>query len=132
MFLRALAAAAAALLLAAGARAGEVVAHPSVRLDPADIRDVYLGERQIAGEVKLRPVDNVAAHEEFLASVLQTTRKNYQARWTRKSFREGLIVPPLKGSDVEVLSFVRSTPGAVGYISGSAGPDAGVQVLHRF
>ena len=110
--------------------AGEVIGHPSVKLDAVDIRDVYLGEKQLAGDFRLAPVDNLAAQEEFLAAVLQTNLRSYQARWTRKTFREGIRAPPVKGSDAEVMSFVRSTPGALGYLSGSAG--VGVIVLTRF
>jgi len=66
----------------------------------------------------------------FLATVLQTNARNYAARWRRLTFREGLRSPPVKGSDAEVMSFVRSTPGAIGYLAGQAGP--GVNVLERF
>lgn len=111
------------------ARAGEVIAHPSVVLDADEIRDVYLGEKQFAGAIKLVVVDNRALQTEFLGKVLQTDERKYAARWTRKSFREGLAAPTLKGSDAEVIAFVRATPGALGYVSTSAG---GVKVLERF
>lgn len=110
--------------------AGDVIAHPDVRMDFAEIRDVYLGEKQLAGDVKLLPSDNLAAQDRFLAAIVQTTDRNYRARWTRKAFRDGLRAPTVKGSDAEVMSFVRATPGAVGYLVGKAGP--GVAVLGDF
>lgn len=116
-------------LVPGGAVAGEVIAHPSVDLSAAEIRDVFLGERQWLGDLKLVPVDNLAAHHQFLAKVLQTDVPKYAARWIRKSFREGLAAPLVKGSDAEVTAFVRSTPGAVGYVST---PSAGVKVLDQF
>jgi hypothetical protein len=112
------------------ARAGEVIAHPSVKLGASDIRDVYLGEKQFESSLRLIPVDNAAAQEEFLSAILQTNQRQYQARWVRKTFREGLPAPPVKDNDAAVRSFVRSTPGAVGYVSGSGG--AGVVVLDRY
>ncbi len=112
------------------ARAGEVIAHPSVKLGAAEIRDVYLGEKQLDGNRRLIPVDNAAAQDEFLAAILQTNRRNYQARWIRKTYREGLHAPPVKDNDAEVRSFVRLTPGAIGYVSDSGG--AGVVVLDRY
>ena len=118
------------LACAPPARAGEVVAHPSVLLKISDIRDVYLGEKQLSGDIRLVPVDNSATQEVFLAAVLQTNARNYAARWRRKAFRDGISPPPVKGSDAEVMSFVRSTPGAIGYIAGTAG--AGVIVLDKF
>lgn len=124
---------AAALALAAPglALAGEVIAHPYVNLNADDIRNVYLGEKQLAGSLRLVPVSNSAIQDEFLAKVLQTDEQKYQARWIRKRFREGLTPPPTKGSDAEVLSFVRSTPGAVGYVS-SVGDGTGIKVLEKF
>lgn len=112
-----------------GAAAGEVVAHPSVNLSAAEVRDVFLGERQWLGDLKLVPVDNLAAHDQFLSRVLQTDSPKYAARWLRKSFREGLAAPPMKGSDSEVIEFVRATRGAIGYLSA---PATGVKVLASF
>lgn len=123
----AIVAAAAMPMSAAG---GEVIAHPSVKLDASDLRDVYLGEMQIAEGQRLIPVDNLAARDAFLANVLQTNERSYVARWARKSFREGLHPPTVRGSDVEVMIFVRSTPGAVGYLAGKAGP--GVVTIANF
>lgn len=112
------------------AHAGEVIAHPQLMLDAEEIRDVYLGEKQLAGHLKLLPVDNSAIQNEFLAKVLQTDARKYAARWTKKSFREGLAIPAVKGSDAEVIAYVRSTPGAIGYIGGTA--PSGVKLLAKF
>ena len=117
------------LALTGAARAGEVIAHPSVSLDEEEVRDLFLGERQFAGKLRLVPVDNLALQPEFLAKVLQTDARKYAARWVRKTFREGLRAPRVKGSDAEVIEFVRSTPGAVGYVNKVAGD---VKVLAQF
>jgi hypothetical protein len=118
-----------ALLAPVQAQAGEVIAHPSVTLSASEVRDVFLGERQFVGNLRLVPVDNSAVRSEFLANVLQTDLQKYSSRWRRKTFREGLAAPSLKGSDAEVIEFVRSTPGAIGYVKDSA---TGVQVLEKF
>lgn len=112
--------------------AGEVIAHPFVNLSIDDIRNVFLGEKQLEGSLKLVPVGNLAVQSEFLAKVLQTDERKYQARWLRKTFREGLAPPPVKGSDAEVIAFVRSTPGAVGYVSNLGAATGGVKVLESF
>ena len=50
------------------------------------------------------------------------------AYWQRQIF-SGRGVPPLvKGSDAQVLDYVRSTPGAIGYV-GASTPTEGVKVL---
>lgn len=116
-------------LWACSALAGSVIAHPSVELSADEIRLVFLGEKQLAGRLRLVPVDNLVARPQFLEKVLQTDERKYAARWLRKSFREGHSAPAVKGSDAEVLLFVRSTPGAVGYVEG---PVLGVKVLETY
>jgi hypothetical protein len=120
------------LVLPMATRAGEVIAHPEVELNSDDIRNVYLGEKQWIGGLRLVPVSNSAIEPRFLAEILQTDAAKFQARWVRKRFREGMTPPPTKGSDAEVIFFVRSTPGAIGYISGSVDGVAGVKVLEKF
>ena len=39
-----------------------VIAGPDVRLSPDDIRELYLGDKEFSGEVRLVPVDNQAAY----------------------------------------------------------------------
>ena len=117
------------LVLPLGARAGDVIVNGEVTLTLDEVRDVFLGEKQRAGTLLLLPVDNAAAQPEFLAKVLQTDAQKYYSRWARKSFREGLVAPALKGSDAEVIAFVRSTRGAIGYVKRRA---PGFKVVQSF
>ena len=117
-------------LLTPAGWAGEIIAHDTVQLSIAEVRDVYLGERQLLGSVRLVAVNNASMYSEFLATVLQTNPRQYAARWTRKSFREGLVPPDMKGGDAEVIAFVKATPGAVGYVRSGAG--SGAKVLDSF
>jgi hypothetical protein len=109
--------------------AGELVAHASVTLSADEVRDVFLGEKQLAAGVKLVPVDNAAVQQEFAAKLLHIEVPKYTSLWMKKSFREGLNAPAVKSNDAEVLAFVKSTPGAVGYVSVAP---AGVRVIARF
>ena len=109
--------------------AGEVIAHPAVNLSPDEVREVFFGDKQFAGSVKLVPIDNAAQQPEFLAKVLQIDGVKYSARWTKRAFREGLAAPSLKGSDAETIAFVKATPGALAYVAGSS---SGVKVLHKY
>jgi hypothetical protein len=123
----------AALLLALGchasAHAGEVIAHPSVTLNADEVKELFFGDKQLAGNQKLVPIDNAAQQADFLARVLHSDGAKYAARWTKKAFREGLTAPTHLGSDAETIAFVKSTPGAVACI---AGPSSGVKVLHKY
>ncbi len=127
--LRALATCTLALAACASAGAGEVIAHPSVMLSAEEVKDVYFGDKQLLGNIKLVPLDNAAQQAEFLAKVLLTDSTKYAARWTKKAFREGLTAPLVRGSDAEAMAFVRATPGAVAYV---AGPSSNVKVLYRY
>jgi hypothetical protein len=106
-----------------------VIAHPSVALSADEVRDVFTGDKQFAGSTKLVPVDNAAIQDEFLGKVVKIDAKKYNSLWVKKSFRGGLAIPPVKGGDAEIAAFVKSTPGAVGYVSA---PVDGVKSLGKF
>ena len=103
-----------------------VITHPGLTLSADDIKDVYIGQMQMAGSIRLVPVDNGAAQEAFLARVVRMEVGRYNTAWIKKAFRDGVSAPALKAGDAEVLEFVRRTPGAVGYVRVVA---AGVNVV---
>lgn len=102
-----------------------VIASPEVRLSGEQVREVFLGKRQFAGDVLLRPVDNVPARPEFVSRALQMDVVRYESHWTRKSFREGMHPPSLKSSDRDVINYVSHTRGALGYVT-AAPADANI------
>lgn len=106
-----------------------VIAHPSVNLASADVRDLFLGDKQFAGGTKLIPVDNSAVQDDFVSKALKMDSAKYSSTWTKKSFREGLNPPPMKTSDLEVADYVKRTPGAVGYVKTAP---AGVAVVTKY
>ncbi|MBX3667501.1 MAG: phosphate ABC transporter substrate-binding protein [Rhodocyclaceae bacterium] len=114
-----------------GTRAQQVVviANPALQLTAADLPDIFLGEKQFAGSVKLLPVDNSGLQEQFLNKALSMDAAKYNGRWVKKSFRDGVNPPPIKSGDAEVGEYVKRTPGAVGYV-GSA--PAGVTVVNKY
>jgi hypothetical protein len=93
-----------------------VICNSGVALAPADVRDVFMGEKQFAGSTKLLPADNSAAQSVFLGKVLKMDAGKYSVAWTKKSFREGANPPPVKGSDAEAIEYVKRTPGACSYV----------------
>jgi len=119
-----------ALAVFCGAAAADgpvIITNPALTLSVDDVRDVYLGEKQMAGNVKVMPVENASAQAGFLSQVIKLDAAKYATAWTKKSFRDGLTPPPVKTTDAEVIDFVKRTPGGVGYV-GSA-PGAGVNVV---
>jgi hypothetical protein len=117
-----------AALLTAGcavARAADlyVICNARVSLGAADVRDLFLGEKQFSGTVKLVPIDNGAAQSMFLDRVLKMNIGKYSTTWTKKSFRDGLNPPLVAGSDVEAVALVKRTPGACSYVTTLEGVD---------
>lgn len=106
-----------------------VVCNSGTTLAADEIFDVFLGGKQFSGGLKLAPVDNAAAQDEFLAKALRMNGAKYSALWTKKSFRDGIRQPPVKGGDAETLEFVRKTPGGVGYVRTSP---SGVKVISKY
>ncbi len=121
------------LLLALNiARAADlyVICNSGVTLAPTDVRDVFMGDKQFAGPVKLLPADNSTAQGAFLSKVLKMDASKYSVAWTKKSFREGANPPPVKGSDAEALEYVKRTPGACSYVGSQ--PAAGVLTVASY
>ncbi|HEY4969504.1 MAG TPA: hypothetical protein VII35_06330 [Steroidobacteraceae bacterium] len=123
-----------ALLMAAWvpcAHAGDlyIACSAGVTLTMADVRDVFLGEKQFAGPVKLLPVDNEAAQAEFLGKVMKMDATKYTTTWTKKSFRDGSTPPSVKSGDGEVVEFLKHTPGGCGYMG--VAPPAGLTLIGK-
>ncbi|MCM2279912.1 MAG: phosphate ABC transporter substrate-binding protein [Oligoflexia bacterium] len=106
-----------------------VIGNPDVTLSSSEIADAFLGEKQIAGSTKLVPVDNKALQKDFLSKVLNMDNVKYNSSWTKKSFRDGIPAPKVKSNDADVIEFVKSTPGAIGYVSS---PASGVNTLAKY
>lgn len=115
-------------LAALGGRASAgdvyVVCSTGVSVSAADVRGMYLGEKQFAGGVKLQLADNASLQSAFLEKVLTMDSAKYSAVWTKKSFRDGANPPVVKNTDAEILEYVKHTVGACGYISSPPPADA--------
>ena len=69
------------------------------------------------------PVDlpeSAAAREAFSAAVHGKAVSAVHAFWQQQIFSGRAVPPAEKASDEQVIAFVRSTPGAVGYVSAGA------------
>lgn len=106
-----------------------VVAHSSVNLSADEVRDVFVGEKQSAGSVRLVVLDNGSAQGDFLAKVVKVDAAKYASIWAKKGFREGINPPAVKGGDAEIIAAVKGTPGAIGYVSKAP---ADVKVIQKY
>ncbi len=106
-----------------------VICNSRVQLTSTDVRDLFLGEKQFAGALKLVPVDNSVAQTVFLEKVLKMNAAKYSTTWIKKAFRDGINPPLVMGSDIEAVAYVKRTPGACSYVTTPDGQD--VVVISR-
>jgi hypothetical protein len=107
-----------------------VICHSGVDLSEADVKEVFLGEKQSAGSIKIVLSDNKARQDEFLQKGLSMSKTKYEAQWAKRSFREGIPEPTRHDGDADVLSFVKSNEGGVGYVG--TPPGTGVKVIKKY
>ncbi len=81
---------------------------------------------------KVLPVDQPprsSVRIDFSQTVLRKEVDAVKSYWQTQLF-SGIATPPLElASDAEVLSYVRSNAGAIGYVSRGASPGDGVKVV---
>lgn len=123
--------AASALCFSAKAWSAElyVISNSALSIDPGALKAIFLGDTQFSGSVKLDVTDNSAAQTVFLSKVIGMDKAKYDAAWVKKSFRDGVSQPPARGSDAEVIDFVKKTPGGVGYVISAP---AGVKIIQQY
>ena len=85
----------AAFAYAAAAADVYVIANNSLRMTPAELREVYLGERQFAEGRRLVPMDNASLQRDFVSRVVGIEPAKYSTVWAKKGFREGLNPPDM-------------------------------------
>lgn len=107
-----------------------VIENNSLGVTADDVKEIFLGLKQTTGTSILRPVDNKPIQDEFLQKALGITKARYDAQWIKRSFQEGLNQPTALTSDSEVVSFVKSNKGGIGYVT--AEPGAGVKVVKKY
>jgi len=103
-----------------------VIVNPQVKgtqVPRAVLASIFLKEASRWGDGSpVVPVDQSVRSEvrrTFSSRILDRPLLDVQVYWQRK-MTTGLVPPPVKTSDDEVIAFVSSTPGAIGYVSAEA------------
>ncbi|MDX8379670.1 MAG: hypothetical protein R8K48_06450 [Gallionella sp.] len=103
------------------ALAGEVVvigdAHLG-KLDVATVQKLFTGKLIQVNGINVTTVNRVPGplRERFLRTYLHISEGKYTAYWAKRLF-VGKGAPPRElSSETDVIQFVKSTPGAIGYI----------------
>ncbi len=118
-------------VLAASSQAGalglKVVAHPSVPVSSISrqaISEAFLKKSDKwpdgTAMVPVEQAHDSAIRESFCRLIHERSVSMIDAFWQKQVF-SGRATPPItKGSDADVIAYVRSVPGAVGYVSSGA------------
>lgn len=107
-----------------------VIVHPEIKGDelPKVILSAIFLRKAPRWEdgLEVRPVDQSMSSRlraDFTTAVLGMPVNGLQRYWSDE-IEKGVQPPPVKGSDEEIIAYVASTPGAIGYVSaGSALPE---------
>ena len=78
------------------------------------------------------PIDQSArsgVRDAFSKGVLRQPLPAVESYWQRQIASGRAVPPPVKTTDAEVLAFVASTPGSIGYVSGALELTPGVKRL---
>jgi ABC-type phosphate transport system substrate-binding protein len=113
----------------------QVIGHPSTTPDSVSKRDLsrlFLKQKKSwSNGQKASLIDQKGSAEvraSFSEEVLNKSAREVDAYWQGMVFSGKASPPSTAGSDQEVVSFVRRTPGAVGYVSSGA-DTGGVKIV---
>jgi len=113
-------------LVAPIANAGvAVITHPGVKeigLSKSKLANIYLGKiKNYSNGKSIKAVDlpkNSAAHKKFYKSVVKKSSAAVKRHWSKLKFTGKGKPPKELGSARDVLNWVATTEGAIGYIDG--------------
>jgi hypothetical protein len=106
-----------------------IISNSALPIEADTVKSIFQGDTEFSGSIKLEPTDNTAAQAVFLSKVMSMDKAKYDSWWVKKSFRDGANQPPARGTDMEVIDFVKKTPGGVGYVTSQP---TGVKIIQQF
>lgn len=106
---------------------------PDATISAEQLADIYtLKKTYWANSIHIVPVNREATSAErkiFSETIFDLSPQELGEYWNRMRF-QGKLPPLVQTSDQAVLGFVRSVPGAIGYINANQQP-TGVKILLR-
>jgi hypothetical protein len=101
----------------------QVIANPTVsgELSAADVKEIFLGNKSSVAGTAVEPVlGGGAAHDAFLKAFVGKSDQALRNHFKSLVFTGKGSMPKSFASDAEVVKYVASTKGAIGYVSGGA------------
>ena len=108
-------------------------ANPASALRAGEVSALFLKRaEQWPDGTKVSAVDldeGEPARESFSKQILEKSTAAVKAYWQKMIFSGRSVPPPEKASPEEVVSFVESHPGGIGYVPAGTPLGAGVKIL---
>jgi len=106
---------------------------PDTTISTEQLADIYMLKKTFwTDKTQVVPVNREASstvREKFSEAIFKLSPQELAEYWNRLRF-QGKLPPLVQTSDQAVLGFVRSVPGAIGYIDAGQAP-ADVKILMR-
>lgn len=106
-----------------------IIVHPDNPVSSVDadfVRDAFLKKAtRWSHGPKIRPIDlagDLRAHDRFTHDVLKKTPAQLRAYWVQRIFSGTDVPPPAADSPANVISYVMSNPGTLGYLPSGVSP----------
>ncbi len=100
------------------------VSNPVARLTREQASQIFLRKVTLWDNRKpVLPVDQAAdspVRRSFTKQVHRRTIASVQTYWQQQTFAGRGVAPPERGSDAEVLAYIRQYPNGIGYVSADA------------
>ena len=114
----------------------QIIANASVaagELSAADVKEIFLGAKTSVAGGDVAPVlaRGGAAHDAFLAAYVGKSDQGLRNHFKALVFTGKGSMPKSFDSDAEIVKYVSSTRGAIGYVSGSVDPGAAKKIAVR-
>jgi len=96
-----------------------------------DLKNIYLGKKTSwdgGQKIDVAVLGGGKAHESFCNSVINRSPGQFSTFWKTALFTGTGTPPKTVSGDSEMISFVKSNPAAIGYISSNAAP-GGVKII---
>jgi ABC-type phosphate transport system substrate-binding protein len=107
-------------------------ANPMTQMSRLKLGEIFLkkDKRWPDGQpvVPVEPSTKAATRQRFTQEIFGKTTMAVSAYWQQMIFSGKGIPPAEKATDLEVVAFVRDTPGSIGYV-GSGADLSGVKIL---
>ena len=110
------------------------VSNPVTRLTRDQVSKIFLRKVTLWDNDKpVLPVNQIPdapVRRTFTRRIHQRTIASVQTWWQQQTFAGVAVAPPERGSDADVLAYIRRYPGAIGYVRAGVPLGAGIKAIN--